>query len=320
MTRIFQVAPLAWSGNLLRAAYELLAERVFARLDPEGTGIVVAAASPNTGEAVGGVAAILGRGRPWSGIVGRHGATSLRLPSDGALSLRHAILVARVADDGCPILRAIDLRSGVGMFDADGAPHLSVVANGPLRLRVGNSALFAIPACDLLRGGRAAAYGEIDWPAPSRWLPDAAPETRVADESRATSRSSVVSLEPRRVRRLGSGAGGRIAGTLVVEIDGRRADLAVDAAALRAGVLLGRYPRCDVNCGNAPMSLGVSRVHALFLALGERAHVFDAGSSNGVRCGGRDADGLCLPEDRPTRLALFGDDAITWLPGCGSLP
>jgi hypothetical protein len=312
------VAPLAWSRNLLQAAYELLVEKLFPDVVHEDDGIVVAAASPSTGEHGGGLISRRERGRPWSGQIGRHEATSLPLPRDGALSLRHAILIAQVTDDGVPILRVLDLRSGTGMFDAEGAPHQSIIANGPLRLRVGNSALFAIPTDDLFRGGRLAAYGDIQWPCPKKWLPDAPPERRLREITHVSERSSSLSLEGGGGRRIARGDNTEpTAGKFVVEVGGLSSDFAVDDVALRRGVLFGRYPRCDINYQNAPMSELISRVHALFLMVDGCVRVFDTGSTNGIGHDGRSADGLALAGDRETRLQLGRNEAITWWPAAG---
>jgi len=312
---ISTIAPLAWSKNLLQSGYDILAEKLFAKIDPQENGVVVAAASPSSREHHGGMISRPKPGRVWSGLVGRHSATSLALPSDNALSLRHAILIARVTDDGCAIFRALDLRSGTGMFDADGAPHRSVIANGPLRLRVGNSALFAIPTGDLFRDGLVAAYDDIDWPTPERWLPDTPPEKRVKDISRVTTRSAMMSLEKGAARRVVRGdATSPQAGRFVVEIGGISSEIAVDDVALRTGVLFGRYPRCDINCDNAPMSELISRVHALFLMVDDGVRVFDTGSTNGIGYERKSADGLELLRGRDTSLSLGSDASITWCP------
>jgi len=315
VTMISPIAPLAWSEKILRAGFELLAEKVFPKIDPGENGVVVAAVSPNNGENRGGLISRPGPGRAWSGLVGRHDATSLALSSDNALSLRHAILIARITDDGCTIFRALDLRSGTGMFDASGAPHRSIIANGPLRLRLGNSALFAIPTGDLNRDGRVAAYDDVDWPAPERWLPETPPEKRIREISRVTTRSAMMSLEKEGARQIVRGdANSPRAGRFVVELDGMQSEIAIDDVALRTGVLFGRYPRCDINCGNAPMSEMISRVHALFLMVDDSVRVFDTGSTNGIGHGGRDADGLELLRDHDTRLSLGSNAAITWVP------
>jgi hypothetical protein len=99
-----------------------------------------------------------------------------------------------------------------------------------------------------------------------------------------------------------------------VELGGLGSDIAVDDVALRTGVLLGRYPRCDINCDNAPMSELISRVHALFLTVDGGVRVFDTGSTNGIGCEGRDADGLELDRDRGTRLSIGRDAEVTWIP------
>lgn len=122
------------TDRLLAEGFETLARTVFPRLDPEASGIVVAAVSPFRDEHCGGLVGLSGSQKLFSGVVGRHSEATFALPADRGLSLRHGILIARITDDGCPVLRVLDLRSGTGMSDAEGEPHHSVVANGPLRL------------------------------------------------------------------------------------------------------------------------------------------------------------------------------------------
>jgi pSer/pThr/pTyr-binding forkhead associated (FHA) protein len=55
--------------------------------------------------------------------------------------------------------------------------------------------------------------------------------------------------------------------------------LRVGHAALRDGILLGRYDRCD---GAAHADSGVSRVHALLIQLGEQLVAVDLASTNGT--------------------------------------
>jgi hypothetical protein len=201
------------------------------------------------------------------------------------------------------------------MFDVDGMPHMSVVANGPLRMRVGDSVLFAIPASDLLRDGLVAGYDDIGWPTPARWIPDAPPERHITQVSEKTMTSTMVSMHRARVRHVGQALQGPRVGRLLLDCEGQFSELEVDAVALRTGVLVGRYPRCDLSAANARMSLMVSRVHALFIAIDETVHILDAGSSNGLVHDGRLVTEMALLATRPSTFELGVDVLITWQPG-----
>ena len=311
------ILALTFSPRLLEVAFEALVKELFRKLDPDAGEIVIAVASPSTGEFGGGTILPQPRGTLWSAVLGRHEMCPLSLSGDEALSLRQVIVIASMTDDGCPITRVLDLRSGTGMIDAAGAMHESVITNGPLRVRIGNSALFAIPTGDLFRGGRIVGYDEIAWPTPVRWLPVSSTERQLDEFSRVSSSSSVISLASeveRRARRMRRAINSTSVGSFVVEVDGARSEIDVDGLDLRSGVLFGRYPRCDISCTNAPMSDGISRVHALFLMVDEKLRVFDTGSTNGIVCRSSDADGLSLPVDRESRLSLYKGAAITWRP------
>jgi hypothetical protein len=131
-----------------------------------------------------------------------------------------------------------------------------------------------------------------------------------------TTRSAMVScVRPDALRSALGGTGVADAGRFAVDLGGITSEIAVDEIALRTGVLFGRYPRCDINCSNAPMSELVSRVHALFLTVDDDVRVFDTGSTNGIGHGGRSADGLALDRGHDTRLSLGPDASITWRPG-----
>ena len=78
--------------------------------------------------------------------------------------------------------------------------------------------------------------------------------------------------------------GGDVAG--ILEIVGRnaRGTLRVGQDALRDGILLGRYARCDGAIVHEDPSL--SRVHAIFVQLDDRLLVIDTASRNGTRASG----------------------------------
>ena len=82
------------------------------------------------------------------------------------------------------------------------------------------------------------------------------------------------------------------AGALVVRSGARRRRLALGPTALRRGVLLGRYARCD--SAGVLRSTDLSRVHLFVLEVAERIWAFDTASTHGVS--------LDLLGDSPARV------------------
>ena len=59
----------------------------------------------------------------------------------------------------------------------------------------------------------------------------------------------------------------------------------------------------------------VSRVHALFISLYDRVHIFDVGSTNGLTYKDFPVRFLALPDNQPSRFRLTRQANITWWPG-----
>ena len=102
-------------------------------------------------------------------------------------------------------------------------------------------------------------------------------------------------------------------GQLTVRSQRGSTSFVLGAKALRGGVLLGRYDRCD-NAGLPVMSdHRISRVHVLLIRIDEAVYVVDTASTNGIWHNGK--------ELRHRRLE-FGDELeigsrlawITWSP------
>ena len=77
-------------------------------------------------------------------------------------------------------------------------------------------------------------------------------------------------------------------GMLRIHSEQGRSKIVVGARAVSAGVLFGRYERCD-NDGVTALSNGrISRVHVLLLALGADVYAIDVASTNGTWVGGKE--------------------------------
>ena len=92
----------------------------------------------------------------------------------------------------------------------------------------------------------------------------------------------------------------------------------VDAVSLRGGVLVGRYDRCDLSESQVPMPQVISRVHALFITLGDKVHIFDTGSTNGLAFESFPVRHLALPEQYPSTFEVMEDVEMTWIPGAAA--
>jgi hypothetical protein len=160
-------------------------------------------------------------------------------------------------------------------------------------------------------------FDELGWPALEPWLPISPPEKHITQATRRRGTSSVVTMLPQGT---GSGKpvprikGDRRAGLIRLEGGGASGELEVGVVALRAGVFVGRYPRCDLSYTDMEMPETVSRVHALFLLVDERVHVFDTGSTHGLSFHDFPVRGLALPEHQPSVLDIKGYATLSWFP------
>src|SRR5438552_833931 len=78
-------------------------------------------------------------------IIGRHERCDVVLSRDSDVSLRHMLVRATRAPGGQIHLRAIDLRSRVGLLSEDGKRCEAIAAKGPLFLQVASYVLLLLP-------------------------------------------------------------------------------------------------------------------------------------------------------------------------------
>ncbi len=252
-------------------------------------------------------------------VIGRHQHADIVLQSDPKLSLRHVLLLLKIDGSGQPTIRALDLRTPTGMKDQSGIEHYSIAANGPVVLRVANSALFIVPTMAPSETLPLENLDNLDsWPIPIPWIPDDAPERTLSRNSEVTRNPSSMSLIRGRTgigRPLISPPMRNRVGMIRFEHRDICYDHAVDKPALRVGVLFGRYGRCDLSTNCAEIPRIVSRVHALFITIEDRLHVVDTGSSNGLKYEDFPIQMMALPEHLPSTLEIASDIKLTWWPG-----
>jgi len=241
-----------------------------------------------------------------AGAIGRHGQVDLYLADDDELSLRHLLVLVR-RSAGALQVRVVDLATPSGFQAEEGGVLRAVTANGTLVLRAASYSLFVLPT------------GE-----PPPWDLDAAdpwltlPQRAVVAEARVPrspppirqrQRETSVSLVAGPVEPgpgLALETGEAVEGTLVIASDGAEQALDVGATALARGIILGRYARCASDASVA--TDGVSRVHAVLIAIDEQVHLIDAGSTNGISCRGADgeAEVKCAPVAAGCEYSLGG--------------
>lgn len=223
--------------------------------------------------------------------IGRHGSAELYLSQDRSLSLRQgAILLYPLVIGQGVRFRVLDLRSARPFEDARGRPFEALEADGPVFLRAGAYALFLFPR-------------EADSPPWSGSPEDvwaAMPEVAYLEEAG-------LAREPAAGAAVDPWAGLDSEATLVLKLPGPRFEpdgllggdeephgqlvvrsgegemkLVLGRTAVRHGVLLGRYERCDGSRRRVLAHFGISRVHALVIEIAGKVYAVDAGSRNGL--------------------------------------
>lgn len=258
--------------------------------------MVAIAVEEHTGVLVGicGLRASLGRATV--GVLGRHDRCDLVLRGDD-IALRHLAIVLDPVTSWLEGARAgyrvLDLRTTSGIYDESGRPLRSFRADGPAVLWCGGLVVFLLPLGD-----------PSDWPdcADQAW--DMLPQRVYLDECGAVrprhAATSVIFRTPPPVLHTAALVTGDLAGTLDLEQPGHTAVLPVGCAALREGVFLGRYARCDVLESFDPT---VSRVHAMMCELAGQLLLVDLASTHGVGT-------LGGPRSRIVELV---DGAVVWI-------
>lgn len=287
-----------------------------------------------------------------AGIVGRHGQCDLFLEGDGALSLRHLVVVVdpMTAWDGPSAgpgwdvrYRLIDLRTSGGFRDEAGRQLEAATVEGPAFVFIGRYALYCFPtgAADAWpddpkaaiaalperiysderdaepdrwrRGRHAQSSGRDQWAEGSK-VEDPEPAADSFSSQRASVITRVTSVNgPARARIDGLGEGDELLGTLELQSRLGNDSVRVGAAGAERGLLLGRYSRCDT-AGATSLSLEkISRVHLLVVRIGDDIWAIDTASTNGVASGGT---GVRVHRLQPgDELSLAdGVGAVRWRP------
>jgi hypothetical protein len=214
-------------------------------------------------------------------VVGRHSQCLFRLPS-ADVSLRQLAAHVRV-EDGAPVTRLWDLRSGQPFATEDGTAASAVVAEGPLFVTVGEYAMLFVPA---------AKFAGAPWPRGGEEAWRALPRREFIERRGATSvgpRVAHVKLEKgvSRITRLDAPSmlgvdppEGPAWAEIIVRDDTGGVRHRVSTEQISRGVLLGRSSRCQI--GHDVDGL-ISRVHLLVVRIGAEVWAIDTASTNGTR-------------------------------------
>lgn len=198
-------------------------------------------------------------------ILGRHDRCDVVLPRDPGVSLRHLLLRATRAHTGQVHLRAIDLRSRVGLLSEEGRPCAAIVSRGPLFLQVGSYLLFLLPTGPRERPW--ADDADATWagfaPRDQEILPPPQPLKSRDAPAAGSLRLAALSLQSP-VRRPG-------------ELTSTHA---VWSCQLERGILIGRDDRCSHGTGDEG---NLSRVHLVLLSVDDEVWAIDTASTNGSR-------------------------------------
>jgi hypothetical protein len=228
-------------------------------------------------------------------IIGRHERCDFVLSRDPDVSLRHVLVRATRGPGGRVQLRAIDLRSRVGLASEDGRRCEAIASRGPLFLQVASYMLFLLPTGPAVR-----------------------PWTRDPDDTwRGFSpRSQEILPPPQPLKsRAAPGPGSvRLATITITSSSPQAGDLtsthAVWSDQLERGILVGRDDRCShggLDEGN------LSRVHLVLLSVDDEVWAIDTASTNGTRVhDGPQFRQLLLSGD--TELVLADALSVRWTP------
>jgi hypothetical protein len=228
-------------------------------------------------------------------VVGRHERCDVVLSRDNDVSLRHMLVRATRGSTGQLHLRAIDLRSRVGLLSEDGRPCEAIASNGALFLKLASYMVLLLPTG-----------------------PNTRPWSRDADDTwRGFSPRDQEILpppQPLKSRSAPAPDAVRLATITIQSTSPQAGDLtsthAVWSDQLERGILVGRDDRCShggLEEGN------LSRVHLVLLSVDDEVWAIDTASTNGTRAlGGQPFRQLLLTGE--TQLVLADALSLRWAP------
>ena len=221
-------------------------------------------------------------------VVGRHRNADFWLGA-ASIALRHLLILMRGGHGAeRPRYHVLDLRTEAGMMDERGQALRSFEADGPVFFQVDRTSFLTLPT--------AAPFAWPDDPI-AAWNAFPARTYNGTPFRHRRSDRMMDSFDDDVRTNVGIGSGvvhvtralttGSPVGSVEIQNGKGRLSLLVDKAALRAGVLLGRYDRCDSGGANLLALEQCSRVHALLIEVNGAVHIIDTASTHGVYVQGR---------------------------------
>jgi hypothetical protein len=238
-------------------------------------------------------------------VLGRHDRADVVLAQDEEVSLRHLLATVVRLSDGAMALRVIDLRAGLPFFLDDDVPRRSIVAAGPVVLRLGRYIIGGIPSDD---EGRRGLVEEVQ---------DATSLVQEVEEAQGVPAQSRSAPGFTHVSSLGRPSTiAELTGTLLpgharirVQRETHSASVDVPENALEQGVIVGRAERCVDGGIRNVLTVEISRAHLLLLKDAEHVDAYDLGSVNGTWSGNRRIRHVRL-YDGGTNLLLGGPNGV----------
>jgi len=248
-------------------------------------------------------------------IVGRHTHCDVLLSRDPEISLRHLLARTVVLADGTIALRFFDLHSAMPFFLEDGMPRRSIVASGPVMVRLGQYVLGGVPYGPATPRNADAGGGGGPYRSPPQYTVS---ESRVMPAaSPGGERRSHITILPALPALDDFAWSAARPGNARVTLAraGQRASVELADADLEVGVLVGRSDKCVDRGLRAVMSESVSRAHLLLLREHEVVHAFDLCSMQGTYIDAMRVRRCRLPDTGATlRLATTDPVSLTWHP------
>lgn len=252
-------------------------------------------------------------------VVGRHSACDVALTSAAELSLRHVLSATTTLADGTPALRVLDLHASLPFYTDDGQARRSIVATGPVVLRLGTYLFGGVPIGPSIRRAllpdempRALVTHSVRPPADSQpedylqtpgELSTMGPDDDLFDSPAPPPTAGSQAVPPPRgspslsrvtvvpnvafLTEVAPPAARAAFARLTLLREGHSASLDLLAADLEGGVLIGRSERCTDGGLRRVLDGNISRVHALLLREGDDVVAFDLCSTQGMYLDGR---------------------------------
>jgi hypothetical protein len=231
-------------------------------------------------------------------VVGRHDRCDLVLPDDPELSLRHLIATPVSLSDGVA-LRMLDLRTRVPFYLDDPTPRRSLVASGPVVVRLGRYCVGAWPIEPGIDGvlrveaperPRSIVVESPSLPASAAPSPPSAPSVpRITVMPHSIPIVEVAGARSRQpYRQAAPVTGPRWRATeqpcAIVTLSGAGgcATVELTQAELERGVLIGRHERCHGDPLRTVLDTNISRGHLVLLRQHDGTEAFDLSSTQGT--------------------------------------